>query len=510
MGFSKKIKENILVASARHCCICHRYKGIKIEVHHIIPKEQGGNDSFENAIALCYDCHSDVGHYNVKHPRGAKLSIDELKKHKTAWLEIVKNNKIPQKEVNYIHARYLITKEFDVIKSISQRDLNRFPIDNCLLSDNPALDTFTLLFKHQDYRELEIENTLKISPEDYSIKYPNSRTLRIEDDEIRPFYHERIPSISEIEKVCVSDNLTTILLKNNIDTHKISKVLTCYQGECTGNGEFEEVFLLRPLYFKFLILTNISGKHIKFQKLRTLENDKCLFDKKDFTNEEDIHLPKILIQPNQSVIIPLGMFLADFKDLEKSELYSRTYEIGGDYSTVLDHVTGNTNQDIEYFLKNYQPKELVFEQQGQICKQDIHDFDFNNVYWIDGYWNSGSCPHLFYETNDIRLVYKGEIFNEMPGVITNHSLFIGEFVKKVIIAELEHELTTVQNIRLNGIEIFSNVKLSYGQDLKIPVSKNDILEIRGFYTTIPNTRIKLPLTEKVKSILKYKRIYATD
>jgi hypothetical protein len=33
MGFLAKIKEDILVASARHCCVCHRYKVLKIEVH---------------------------------------------------------------------------------------------------------------------------------------------------------------------------------------------------------------------------------------------------------------------------------------------------------------------------------------------------------------------------------------------------------------------------------------------------------------------------------------------
>lgn len=510
MGFSKKIKEDILVASARHCCVCHRFKGVKIEVHHILPKEQGGKDSFENAIALCFDCHSDAGHYNVKHPRGTKLSIDELKKHKATWFDAVKYNTIPQKEENLIHARYLITREFDIIKSISNRDLSRFPIDDCLLSDNQALDSFRELFKEQNYRNLEVEHSVQIDPKEYSIKYPDAIILNIKDDESKPFFNERIPSISEIDKVCGSDKLSTFLSRNNIDAHNIAKVLTCYESECAGSGKFEEVFLLRPLYFKFLILTNISGKFIKFKKLRVLENDGCLYDKKDLTHEGDLQLPNMRIQPDQSVIIPLGMFLADYNDLEKSELYTRICDTAGDRSTVLDHITGNTNQNIEYFLKNYQPKELVLEQEGQIYKQDIHDFDFNNVYWIDGYWNCGSCPHLFYETNDFRLVYKGELFNEMPGVVTSHSFIIGAFVKKVIIAELEHELTIVQNIWLNGIEIFSNVKLSYGQDLRIAVSQNDILEISGFYTTTPNALLKLPLTEKIKLILKYKSIYESQ
>jgi hypothetical protein len=94
MGFSQKIKEDILVASARHCCVCHKYKGVKIEVHHIIPKEKGGKDTSGNAISLCFDCHSDAGHYNSKHPKGTKLSPAELRKHKRNWFLNVKNNNI--------------------------------------------------------------------------------------------------------------------------------------------------------------------------------------------------------------------------------------------------------------------------------------------------------------------------------------------------------------------------------------------------------------------------------
>lgn len=98
MGFSKKVKEDILVASARHCCVCHRYRWVKIEVHHINPKKQNGKDTFENAIALCFDCHSDAGHYFADHPKGVKFSPEELRKHKMEWFKIVKENNITIKK----------------------------------------------------------------------------------------------------------------------------------------------------------------------------------------------------------------------------------------------------------------------------------------------------------------------------------------------------------------------------------------------------------------------------
>ena len=92
MAFSKKIKEEVLVASGRHCCICHKFCGTKIEVHHIKQESDGGKDTFENAIALCFDCHSDMRSYDFKHPKGTKYSESELKEHRDRWYNKVKNN----------------------------------------------------------------------------------------------------------------------------------------------------------------------------------------------------------------------------------------------------------------------------------------------------------------------------------------------------------------------------------------------------------------------------------
>ena len=94
MGFSQAVREEILVKSARHCCVCRKAKGTNLEVHHIKPQEQGGDDSIENAICLCFDCHADAGHYFAGHPKGTKLSPAELLKHKKAWFEIVAQHKI--------------------------------------------------------------------------------------------------------------------------------------------------------------------------------------------------------------------------------------------------------------------------------------------------------------------------------------------------------------------------------------------------------------------------------
>lgn len=91
MPFSQKIREDAIVKSDRHCCVCHKHKGVKLNVHHIIQECEGGENILENAIVLCLDCHSDAGHYNPKHPIGLKYSPSELKRHRDKWWAYCKN-----------------------------------------------------------------------------------------------------------------------------------------------------------------------------------------------------------------------------------------------------------------------------------------------------------------------------------------------------------------------------------------------------------------------------------
>jgi len=92
MGFSPKIKEEVLAACGRHCCLCHKFCGIKIEIHHIIQKADGGEDSFENAIPLCFDCHADMRSYDHNHPKGTKYTATELTRHRNNWYNKISGN----------------------------------------------------------------------------------------------------------------------------------------------------------------------------------------------------------------------------------------------------------------------------------------------------------------------------------------------------------------------------------------------------------------------------------
>lgn len=96
MAFSEGVKNKAMVSCGRRCCICHKFCGNNMEIHHIKAKSDGGEDTFENAIPLCFDCHAIVRQYDPKHPKGTRFTENELKMHRDEWYQ--KMNRSEEKE----------------------------------------------------------------------------------------------------------------------------------------------------------------------------------------------------------------------------------------------------------------------------------------------------------------------------------------------------------------------------------------------------------------------------
>src|SRR5690349_13911958 len=58
MPFSEPLKALVRKKSHQRCCLCHAWD---VEVHHIIPQEDGGSDDEDNAAPLCGTCHNQFG-----------------------------------------------------------------------------------------------------------------------------------------------------------------------------------------------------------------------------------------------------------------------------------------------------------------------------------------------------------------------------------------------------------------------------------------------------------------
>lgn len=101
-NFTKSDKIKMLLWCDRHCCLCDKPCGIDIEIAHIGDKQ---DNNFDNGIPVCYDCHSKIGMYNELHPRGNKISPEEIRQRREQiYGKYTKQYAVP---IRYIISNYL-------------------------------------------------------------------------------------------------------------------------------------------------------------------------------------------------------------------------------------------------------------------------------------------------------------------------------------------------------------------------------------------------------------------
>lgn len=124
MSFSKGIKEDVLVACRRRCVLCGKFCGRNIELHHIVPHSQGGENTFENCIPLCFDHHADVGQaYYSEHSKGTKYTESELKRIRDGFYRQIKENKISNTISEVLSINY--EKAVHVLKFLYEQSLEK-------------------------------------------------------------------------------------------------------------------------------------------------------------------------------------------------------------------------------------------------------------------------------------------------------------------------------------------------------------------------------------------------
>jgi len=82
---SKQVTAKLMVESRETCNRCWESK--EVQIHHIIPISQGGDNSEDNLILLCLRCHSQV---HTKKMMAQNLSRETLKLYKESWLDLVR------------------------------------------------------------------------------------------------------------------------------------------------------------------------------------------------------------------------------------------------------------------------------------------------------------------------------------------------------------------------------------------------------------------------------------
>lgn len=442
---------------------------------------------------------------------GYKRLTSEIKKLDLEKIEFVIDRKIISEasfsESEILSTKFLITSEFNFIKEISENDMSNFPFENPILFENKTLKFLRKLINVQQYRHTEIENFLDIDKEQYITKYPDAQKLPNKENEYQFFYHKRIPKREELNFTTEGDQISQFLLNNGISEERISEILTCYEGECSGAGRFEELYHLRPLYAQFLVIKNISSLPVRLKGVESIYHDGVLYESNIVDNKSLTGLPEFILEPSQNIVINVGLFLTQFKELSKlnQDIVTSTYVPGQIQRLKLGSI--KEDQIVEFIGPSFLPKKIHFELQKEELECDIHEFSFNKVYWVDRHWQCGSCPHLFFIQNDI-LKYQGEIFSVKPNQIHIERFSTPKMVTDLIIAELEQEVTHINYLKRNETIIDRQITLKEGEVYSIKVSPNDQIEIEGKYELNSFANKTLPIKDKYNLIEEFKNNYA--
>ena len=490
MPFTRAVREQALIAAARHCCVCRRYKGIKLEVHHLLPEADGGTNTIENAIVLCFDCHTDAGHYNPRHPRGIKYSKAELIRARDTWFRRVTEGGLTDPgAASPVHARYLICRTFELLTEICGGDLSRVPAERTLLARNPVLQFMTSVTAAQGvgYRHARVLGDGYSETAEYLARYPDARVTSKSNPAEAYYALTRKPSADDIQRVAREDAVSRLLTQQGVSPDEIVRVFA-YEEVC-GGAQVQEIFRLRPLWAVFLAATNVSDEPLYLDGIvgpHDFEGTGQYRALDDVTAEENfMKLPGAPLGPAQTALIPVATVLAPHYPIAEDALRTADEYIDPAYvqSVSRVHLLYDRVSLINTWGPVLRPKRLLVRRGAREETIDVHELDFDNVFVVDRHWEMGSCPHLFTVSFDGTVNYSGELLASRPGAWHSDAIALPPETSYAVIAELEDEVTDLLRVEQDGVVLAKNVSLDQGMMLVLAVRSNPLLIVEGRYRT---------------------------
>jgi HNH endonuclease len=122
-GFSESLKEAVKKRDNYHCYVCGNDNNL--EVHHMIPRRNGGSHTMDNLITLCCRCHRHIETGDLHH--ATRKCIQNAKRHH--HIPIEKAKKEMSKEMKIIELTHCIEIIFDKLKQINSPEVTELLID---------------------------------------------------------------------------------------------------------------------------------------------------------------------------------------------------------------------------------------------------------------------------------------------------------------------------------------------------------------------------------------------
>ncbi len=485
MPFSNEIKEQVFVACARRCCVCKKFKGRNIEVHHIIQQTDGGEDTLENAIPLCFDCHADAGHYNPKHPRGSKFSPKELRQHRDAWYQVVRDGRYCQAGLEVTH-HYFLTDSADAVWEIVKGDFSSLPMDGVKIIKNEVFEFLVSAANFQKDFNRESAQTFAVyeSYSDFLKKHPDAKNV---ESEWGVTFPKREVSLEELrERYFDKDFVANFMIRNGASPIEVADV-SFLEASCGGGNE--EQAILRKFKVVFLAVINSGAHVIQCHQLKGHVAAESVISIVDapFVEEINIDLSNWALESGECLLIPYYIVLAPLRGSEyKPENVISTLKLPFDQIQETRKVMLENFENRQTIGPRFKVSSMTFSVDGETRYADFRPLPNQRPLMISRYWEVGSCPHFFILNGDSgKWEYVGELFDAAPFVENNKKISLKtplfRHAVQVKVLEIENEITFIEYISIDGKQLIKNVTLEKHDEIVFDVLGAELVEISGHY-----------------------------
>lgn len=131
MAFKESLKREVRMKSDCRCVLCHKPF---VDIHHIKPQAEGGDDTIDNAVALCPYCHNLIGDSPSKRK--------QLKEIRDSWYRAVE-----AKRSTRVIERYHVYEKIKVVHEAKEDDSSMVSIYHVVYENENFSDAANALIE---------------------------------------------------------------------------------------------------------------------------------------------------------------------------------------------------------------------------------------------------------------------------------------------------------------------------------------------------------------------------
>ena len=513
MGFSRAIREQALVLAARRCCVCRRFKGVGVEVHHIKPLTHGGENTLNNAIVLCFDCHCAAGHYNQNHPRGTKYSPGELRKHRDDWYQRVRDsgvNTLEPEEFSRHYSRHLLCMDADAAREMLDMDREQIPFRYDYVLSSSVLEFMRYVLAdelpHTSQSSLRSPGYYWCDGEFKSLQQFHETHPEFGGDMSRP-----LVAADFCDDGLIPSRVMRQAVEAGLPPSEIGDV--CVEDSGCGDGPSYFVSMRRPL-FLFAELRNASDESVVLSSLIARSDEERAFVRKLSSwgtgRLLTVHHNNLTLSPGEILLVPECVVLSGRShdpmhtefEVESTMSVERVQSVGFGCAGDSDdfYVIGPASKIEGYKL-------IVGHEEVTAA---IHPFELDKSYLYFRAWMVGSCPHLYVFNRGCGWSYLHDILSDSSeNCATCERVFLSEDILRFRIVETDYEHTVIETLKFNDEDLIHEpAVLQRGDEMEFSIEGPGTLVISGRYVAnimVPENYLQTRQQHSLRAAYEFRR-----